>query len=139
MADRQPPQHAAGLAPAGADLETRLQRRYIRDGQTGVADFNGWTRYERPSLPSDPDVGLLFQDAEQLPAQLAGLERYHRPAQVAGAAERSRAGLLGTPDPFRPTPQPSRCVYRDVATTDDASPRVRPQTPPATTALGDVR
>lgn len=65
-------------------LKQHLLNRYSRDGYTDaverVADGRlEWRAYDRPSIPDDPEAGLLLQDPAPLADQLKRLEGYARP------------------------------------------------------------
>ena len=72
-------------------LKEHLLARFARDNYADALDVKAdgsltWRAYERPTIPDDPDAGLLLQDPAPLGEQLASLNGYALPPPAAGTS-----------------------------------------------------
>lgn len=69
-------------AAAMGALRQRLLDRFGRDGYTGPLEGTGWRHHPKQSIPTDPDFGLLFQDADGLQDRINALGEYARQVTI---------------------------------------------------------
>lgn len=84
-----------------ASLRKAMVARFVRDRYPHVVDRHGrWIDFEPPTMPADPDDGLLLQDPPALETALRAIETKGYPYRPPTAAAQPYR-LLQTPDPFR--------------------------------------